>query len=216
MDICQKNEGSSLDLHNPVFLGGDPKSKTTKGHNIPMNSVTGCIRNFKMNEVALVDPEASYTTLPCFDGLAEIGTYLGSGHIVLENYFTVGSEFVLAFELRPQYLTGLLFHVQCHKASLNVFLKENKVGVRVTDGNGAVLVSVTPRESLCDGKFHQVSVYKQRDVIKLVVDSISQQKAVPFTSTSTTLDTLYIGGTRKQNRAPVPSPFNISLTKCEA
>ena len=46
---------------------------------------------------------------------------------VLENYFTIGSEFVLAFELRPQYLTGLLFHVQSRKSSLNVFLKENKV-----------------------------------------------------------------------------------------
>ncbi|XP_078114223.1 laminin subunit alpha-3 [Sander vitreus] len=201
------NEGSSLDLHNPAYLGGDPKSKTTKGHNIPMNSVIGCIREFKMNEVVMVDLEASHKTLPCFDGLAEIGTYFGGGHIVLENYFTIGSEFVLAFELRPQYLTGLLFHVQSHKASLNVFLMENKVGVRKNDGNRAVSVSVTPHESLCDGKFHQVTVSKQRDVIKLVVDSISQQKAVPFTSTSTTLDTLYIGGTRKQNRAPVPLPF---------
>ncbi|XP_039668362.1 laminin subunit alpha-3 [Perca fluviatilis] len=201
------NEGSSLDLHNPVYLGADPKSKTTKGHNIPTNSVIGCIRDFKMNEVVMVDLEASYKTLPCFDGLAEIGTYFGGGHIVLENYFTIGSEFVLAFELRPQYLTGLLFHVQSRKSSLNVFLKENKVGVGVSDGNRAASASVTPRVSLCDGKFHQVTVSKQRDVIKLVVDSISQQKAVLFTSTSTTLDTLYIGGTRKQNRAPVRSPF---------
>ncbi|XP_075943399.1 laminin subunit alpha-3 [Anarhichas minor] len=200
------NEGSSLDLHNPVYLGADPKSKTIKGHNIPMNSVTGCIRSFKMNEEVLGEPEASYKTLPCFDGLTEMGTYFGGGHIVLENYFTFGSQFVLAFELRPQHLRGLLFHVRGHKASLNVFLMESKVGVDVEVGSVAVSVSVTPPKSLCDGKFHQVTVSKQRDVIKLVVDSVSEQKAVRFTST--TLDTLYIGGTTKQNRVPVPSsPF---------
>ncbi|XP_045906061.1 laminin subunit alpha-3-like isoform X2 [Micropterus dolomieu] len=149
------NEGSSLDLHNPVYLGGDPISKTTKGHNVPTNSVIGCIRDFKMNEEVIGEPEASHKTLPCFDGLTEIGAYFGGGHIVLDNYFTVGSQFVLAFELRPQHLTGLLFHVRSHKTSLNVFLMENKVGVILNDG--AVSVSVTPRESLCDGKFHVVT-----------------------------------------------------------
>ncbi|XP_054459158.1 laminin subunit alpha-3 [Anoplopoma fimbria] len=202
------DEGSSLDLHNPVYLGADPKSKAIKGHNIPMNSVTGCIRSFKMNEVVIVELEARYKTSPCFDGLTEMGTYFGGGHIVLENYFPVGSQFVLAFEMRPQHLTGLLFHVRGHKARFHVFLMETKVGVKVVDGDVAVSVSVTPPKSLCDGKFHLVTVSKQRDVIKLVVDSVSEQKAVPFTSTSTKLDTLYIGGTTKQNRAPVPSsPF---------
>lgn len=45
---------------------------------------------------------------------------------ILDNYFTVGSHFVLTFELRPRYLTGLLFHAQSDKTSLNVFLMENK------------------------------------------------------------------------------------------
>ncbi|XP_070764977.1 laminin subunit alpha-3 [Enoplosus armatus] len=202
------NEGSSLVLHNPVYLGGDAESKTTKGHNVPMNSVIGCVRDFKMNE-EVIEPEASHRTLPCFDSLTEMGTYFGGGHAVLDNYFTIGSQFVLAFELRPQHLTGLLFHVRSHKTSLNVFLMENKVGVKVNDGSGAVSVSVTPRESLCDGTFHVVTVSKQHEVITLVVDSMSEQKAVPFTSTSysTTLDTLYIGGTTKQSRVPVSSPF---------
>ncbi|KAM6938145.1 laminin subunit alpha-4-like [Lycodopsis pacificus] len=160
-----------------------------------------------MNEV-LWEPEASYRTLPCFDGLTEMGTYFGGGHIVLENYFTFGSQFVLAFELRPQHLRGLLFHARGHKASLNVFLMESKVGVDVEVGSVAVSVSVTPPKSLCDGRFHLVTVSKQRDVIKLEVDSVSEQEAVPFTSTSTTLETLYIGGTTKQKRDPAPSsPF---------
>lgn len=32
-----------------------------------------------------------------------------------------------------------------------------QVGVKVNDGNGAVSVSVTPTQSLCDGKFHMVT-----------------------------------------------------------
>lgn len=32
-----------------------------------------------------------------------------------------------------------------------------QVSVKVNDGNDAVSVSVTPRESLCDGKFHTVT-----------------------------------------------------------
>lgn len=32
-----------------------------------------------------------------------------------------------------------------------------QVGVKANDGNGAVSVSVTPRKSLCDGKFHEVT-----------------------------------------------------------
>uniref|UniRef100_A0A8D3CTX3 Laminin, alpha 3 n=1 Tax=Scophthalmus maximus TaxID=52904 RepID=A0A8D3CTX3_SCOMX len=191
------NEGSSLELHNPVYLGSDLKSTAMKGHNIPMNSVIGCIRDFKINEEAVGEPGANHKTSPCLDGAAEMGTYFGGGHLILDNHFTVGPHFVLSFELRPQYLTGLLFHAQSEKASLNVFLMENEVGVKVHDGTGAVSVSVTPRESLCDGKFHVVTVSKQHDVVRLVVDSVSEEKAFPITSTShskTLLGSLSVGG----------------------
>ncbi|KAG7228737.1 hypothetical protein INR49_008515, partial [Caranx melampygus] len=199
------DEGSSLDLHSPVYLGADPKN--TKGRYIPINSVTGCIRDFRMNDVAVEEPEATHRILPCPDGLTEMGTYFGGGHIVKDNYFAVGSNFVLSFELRPQYLTGLLFHAESDQASLDVFLMENKVGVKVYGVSGAVSVSVTPHESLCDGQFHMVTVSKLGEVIKLEADSMSEQKALPFMSHSTALDSVYIGGTTKYNQAPVSSPF---------
>lgn len=43
----------------------------------------------------------------------------------------------------------------------------------------------------------RLPVSKQLDVIKLEVDSLSEEKAVPFPSNShpTALDTLYVGGT---------------------
>ncbi|XP_056233586.1 laminin subunit alpha-3 isoform X1 [Seriola aureovittata] len=201
------NEGSSLDLLTPVHLGVDPTGRTIKELNVPMNSITGCIRDFKVNNMAVGEPQRSHKTLPCPDSLTELGTYFGGGHIVLDNYFSVGSHFVLSFELRPQYRSGLLFHVGSDKAGLDVFLMENKVGVKVDNGSGAVSVSVTPRGSLCDGKFHMVTVSKQHEVIKLVVDSVSEQKAVPFASVSHSQDSLYIGGTTKSRHVPVSSPF---------
>lgn len=48
-----------------------------------MNSVSGCVRNFKMNEEAFVEPDASHNVLPCFDTYTEKATYFGGGHIVL-------------------------------------------------------------------------------------------------------------------------------------
>ncbi|XP_035763469.1 laminin subunit alpha-3 [Neolamprologus brichardi] len=180
-------------------------------YNLPqenLNYSISCIREFKMNDVFVGAAEVSHKALPCFDGLAEEGTYFGGGHIVLDNYFTIGSHFLLSFKLRPQHLTGLLFHVQSDKTSLNVFLMENKVGVKANDGNGAVSVSVTPRKSLCDGKFHEVTVSKKRNAFQLVVDSMSKEKAGPkSTSYSTALESLHIGGTTNHNGAPVPSPF---------
>lgn len=104
-----RDEGSSLDLHSLVYLGGDPGANTTvcvyrnvpqsslqsfphvptikptffcvppQGHNVPMNSVIGCVRNFKLNEDVLWEPEASHRTAPCFNTLMVKGTHFGSG-----------------------------------------------------------------------------------------------------------------------------------------
>ncbi|XP_058495004.1 laminin subunit alpha-3 isoform X2 [Solea solea] len=209
------DEGASLDLSNTVYLGSDLKSGTIKGYNIPMNSITGCIRDFRMNNVAVGEPETSYRTLPCPDGFTEMGTYFGGGHIILDNYLTVSSHFVLSFELRPRYQTGLLFLARSDNASLSVYLMENKVGVEVNIGNTAVSVSVTPRKSLCNGRFHMVTVSKQNDVFKIAVDSTSEEKAFPVTAMThaTTLKYLHIGGTRNYSQVPVSSPFVGCLRK---
>lgn len=100
-------EGSSLDLHNLVYLGGDPGGHTKvcvqyhnsphsrtvviklfffcvppQGHNVPENSVIGCIRNFKVNEEVLQEPKANHKTQPCFNTMAERGTYFSGGYVV--------------------------------------------------------------------------------------------------------------------------------------
>ncbi|XP_041646420.1 laminin subunit alpha-3-like [Cheilinus undulatus] len=203
------NEGSSLDLMNPVSLGGDPEGRTTKGHSIPMNSVIGCVRDFKMNEVVVEEPEGRHIILPCSDGLTEMGAYFGGGHIVKDQFLSLSSQFVLSFELRPERLTGLLFYALSHKSSFGVFLMEEKVVFGVKDGVNAVSLSVIPPENLCDNNFHLITVSRQKEEMKLEVDSKSERTKVPFMSTwsSKTPGTLYIGGTTDEHELSVPSPF---------
>ncbi|KAK5869930.1 hypothetical protein PBY51_024607 [Eleginops maclovinus] len=92
------------------------------------------------------------------------------------------------------------------------------VGVKLNDANSTVRVSVTPTQSLCDGKFQAITVSRKRDIMKLQVDSMSEQKKVLVASGYTGLDTLYIGGTTKQKGVPVPSVFvgclrNVKLNR---
>lgn len=204
--LLPNDEGSSLKLLNPVYLGGDPSSRNTKGHSVPTSSVIGCIRNFKMNEEVLWEAESSYGTLPCFRRLTR-GTYFGGGYIFLEIDFSAGSQFDLAFELRPQRLTGLLFHYWNDRMSFVVFMRETEVVVEVDDVEGVVSVTVTPRETLCDGKFHLVKVSRENEELHLAVDSMSEKKAAPAASPSNSSGALYIGGTTKGNKATVSSPF---------
>ncbi|CAJ1060029.1 laminin subunit alpha-4-like [Xyrichtys novacula] len=176
------DEGSSLDLLNP-------------GHNIPMNSVVGCVREFKMNEEAVGEPEGRHKFLPRSDRLTETGIYFGGGHIVKgwtnlnepgvvkqkkesffpkndeeyfvsDDVFTLSSQFMLSFE-PPFLITWQVF-------SVSLFLKENKVVVRVNVGTYDICFSVTSPESLCDGQFHLVTVSRQNEVIKLGVDSSAE------------------------------------------
>lgn len=106
------DEGSSLDLHDLVYLGGDPGRNTKvcsktcftprlqtfshmctrqepfvlcavhQGHNVPMNSIIGCVRNVEINEEVLREPEASHKTPPCFNTPAEMGTYFDGGYVI--------------------------------------------------------------------------------------------------------------------------------------
>lgn len=182
------NEGSSLDLHNPVYLGGDPISKTTKVcitpqshtlsliclHNDPLFSscppsgtqcsheqcywvYTGFQNEWGRYRGTWGEPQNvtllwwahrdgdvlrwrshhlrfdKFHRFWCIFSLYEcklqemLTSSLKTNISLLDNYFTFGSQFLLAFELHPQYLTGLLFHVQSQKVGLNVFLMENKV-----------------------------------------------------------------------------------------
>ncbi|XP_034469915.1 laminin subunit alpha-3-like, partial [Hippoglossus hippoglossus] len=204
-----------------LYLGSVPESlhKQLKLKFLPKQSVSGCIRSFKMNGALMSNPATNLGAGPCFKGPTQRGAYFsGNGaHVLINDSFAVGSSFELLFNIRPRSLTGLLLHVgdltrtygRTHY--LSVYLLRGEVVVQVNNGNGNFMVSVKPKASLCDGMFHKVSVIKRKNVVQLHVDTVDNYKiGPPFSTILQTKQPLYVGGvpeTPTQQTLPLTSSF---------
>uniref|UniRef100_A0A3Q4H9B5 Si:ch211-241e1.3 n=1 Tax=Neolamprologus brichardi TaxID=32507 RepID=A0A3Q4H9B5_NEOBR len=183
----------------PVYLGSTPHSLHKELKGLPKHSVSGCVRNFKMNGAQMSNPTANHGSGPCFEGQTQRGAYFsGNGaHVVV-------SDFELLFNIRPRSLTGLLLHVGVYSKTPNglpmghyliIYMLGGEVVARVNNGNGEFMVSVKPKASLCDGVFHKISVIKRKNVVQLYVDTLDNYKiGPPFSNIPLTKDPLYVGG----------------------
>ncbi|XP_034559528.1 laminin subunit alpha-3-like [Notolabrus celidotus] len=192
----------------PVYLGSPPESlhKELKSKALPKQSMSGCIRSFKMNGAPMSNPTTNHGAGPCFDGQTQRGAYFsGNGaHVTINDSFVVGSSFELLFNIRPRSLTGLLLHVGDSNRSqhgpaldhyLSVYMLRGEVVARANNGKGEFMVSVKPKASLCDGTFHKISVIKRKNVVQLHVDTVDNYKIGPPSSmTASTKNSLYVGG----------------------
>uniref|UniRef100_A0A7N6FHB8 Laminin subunit alpha 3 n=1 Tax=Anabas testudineus TaxID=64144 RepID=A0A7N6FHB8_ANATE len=179
----------------PAYLG------SSKG--LPKQSVSGCLRNFKMNGAPMSNPTTNRGAGPCFEGQTQRGTYFsGNGaHAIISEYIVIETlGFELLFNVRPRSLTGLLLHVGDFRRSqtshyLSVYMLKGEVVARVNNGKGEFMVSVKPKDSLCDGTFHKISVIKRMNVIQLHVDTMDTYKIGPqFSTVTLTKHPLYVGG----------------------
>ncbi|XP_028448187.1 laminin subunit alpha-3 isoform X1 [Perca flavescens] len=208
----------------PVYLGSAPESlhKELKLKALPKQSVSGCIRNFKMNGAPISTPTTNHAAGPCFEGQTQRGAYFsGNGaHVIINDSFVVGTSFELLFNIRPRSPTGLLLHVGDSSRNqygpamghyLTVYMLKGEVVAQANNGKGEFMVSVKPKASLCDGMFHKISVIKRKNVVQLHVDTIDNYKIGPPSSTTTlTKDSLYVGGIPEmsmQQMLPVTSSF---------
>ncbi|XP_069013512.1 laminin subunit alpha-3-like isoform X1 [Embiotoca jacksoni] len=208
----------------PVYLGSAPESlhKELKLKALPKQSMSGCVRNFKMNGAPMLSPTTNHGAGPCFEGQTQRGTYFsGNGaHVIINDSFVVGSTFELLFNIRPRSPSGLLLHVGDSSRSehgpamghyLSVYMLRGEVVAQVSNGKGEFMVSVKPKASLCDGIFHKISVIKRKNVVQLYVDTMDNYKIGPQSSTTTlTKDPLYVGGIPEmlmQQTLPVMSSF---------
>ncbi|XP_051258985.1 LOW QUALITY PROTEIN: laminin subunit alpha-3-like [Dicentrarchus labrax] len=208
----------------PVYLGSVPESlhKELKSKALPKQSVSGCIRNFKMNGAPMSNPSTNRGAGPCFEGQAQRGAYFsGNGaHVIINDSFDVGSSFELLFNIRPRSLSGLLLHVGDSSRTqygpamghyFSVYMLRGEVVAKVNNGKGEFMVAVKPKASLCDGLFHKISVIKRKNVVQLHVDTIDNYKIGPPSSITTlTKDPLYVGGIPEmlmQRTLPVTSSF---------
>ncbi|XP_056277207.1 laminin subunit alpha-3-like isoform X2 [Pseudoliparis swirei] len=208
----------------PVYLGSAPESlhRELKLKALPKQSVSGCIRNFKMNGAPMSNPTTNHGAGPCFEGQTQRGVYFsGNGaHVILNDSFIVGSSFELLLNIRPRSPTGLLLHVGDSSWNqygpvlghyLTVYMLRGEVVAQANNGKGEFRVSVKPKVSLCDGRFHKISVIKRMNVVQLHVDTMDHYKiGPPSSSIHLTKDSLYVGGIPEmamQQALPVTSSF---------
>ncbi|KAG7214821.1 hypothetical protein INR49_010713 [Caranx melampygus] len=170
-------------IMSPVYLGSTPETlhRQLKSKALPKQSVSGCIRNFKMKGELMSNPTTNHGAGPCFEGQTQKGAYFsGNGaHVIINDSFVVGSSFELLLNIRPRSPTGLLLHVGDSSRIqygptaghyLSIYMLKGEVVAQVNNGKGEFMVSVKPKSSLCDGMFHKIS------------EEMLMQQALPVTS----------------------------------
>ncbi|XP_075069530.1 laminin subunit alpha-3 isoform X2 [Mixophyes fleayi] len=184
----------ALDSMSLVYLGGVPSLKI---QGMPKKSFAGCLRNVKMNEVALDRPSRTIGVTPCYDGSFETGVYFAqdAGHVVVDIVSDLGPEFELVFDIRPQSTEYVLLHIGDKPENrLSLYSHNGKVILSVNNGAGEFLASVTPPGLLCDGKWHTITVVQKQNAVQLYIDNQSKAAGPNSALRSSTAAPLYIGG----------------------
>ncbi|XP_023561906.1 laminin subunit alpha-4 isoform X2 [Octodon degus] len=167
--------GTAWKIKGPIYLGGVAPGRAVK--NVQINSVysfSGCLSNLQLNGASITSASQTFSVTPCFEGPMETGTYFSTegGYVVLDESFNIGLKFEIAFEVRPRSSSGTLVHGHSVNGEyLNVHMKNGQVIVKVNNGIRDFFTSVTPKQSLCDGRWHRITVIRDSNVVQLDVDS---------------------------------------------
>lgn len=162
-------------IKSPIYLGGVAPGRAVK--NVQINSVysfSGCLSSLQLNGISITSASQTFSVTPCFEGPMETGTYFSTegGYVVLDESFNIGLKFEIAFEVRPRSSSGTLVHGHSVNGEyLNVHMKNGQVIVKVNNGIRDFSTSVTPKQSLCDGRWHRITVIRDSNVVQLDVDS---------------------------------------------
>uniref|UniRef100_A0A671Z1U8 Laminin subunit alpha-5 n=1 Tax=Sparus aurata TaxID=8175 RepID=A0A671Z1U8_SPAAU len=144
----------------------------------------GCVRDLTLNEAPAGSPAHSQGTVPCFQDPLQPGA-----RAVLKALYVE-----IQLEVRPVSDSGLLLH-----AGMSPDQHLSLVTVSVNTGKGEFSTSFTPEESLCNGRWHTITVVKKNNVLQLHVDAASEHSVGPKQSRSAgAKETVYLGG------VPVP------------
>ncbi|XP_073932346.1 laminin subunit alpha-4 isoform X2 [Castor canadensis] len=167
--------GAAWKIKGPIYLGGVAPGRAVK--NVQINSVysfSGCLSNLQLNGASITSASQTFSVTPCFEGPMETGTYFSTegGYVVLDESFNIGLKFEIAFEVRPRSSSGTLVHGHSVNGEyLNIHMKNGQVLVKVNNGIRDFSTSVTPKQSLCDGRWHRITVIRDSNVVQLDVDS---------------------------------------------
>ncbi|XP_034999448.2 laminin subunit alpha-4 [Hippoglossus stenolepis] len=188
----------SWHVNSPLYVGGVPPGRALK--NVQRNSAysfTGCLKNLQLDGLWLPSVTETFGVTPCFDGLSEAGTYFSEegGYIVLDDSFNLGLKFELVMEVRPRVASGVLMHLFTDDGFITMYTHQGAVEVLVNDGTHEFSTKVSPRQGLCAGNWHRITVIRDANVVQLDVDSEISHVVGPLNASSTdTRKPVFIGG----------------------
>ncbi|CAJ1077321.1 laminin subunit alpha-4 isoform X2 [Xyrichtys novacula] len=193
-------KGSNVSWHvsGPIYMGGVPPERAQK--NIQRNSAhsfTGCLKNLQLNGQWLSSKPETFGVTPCFEGRSEAGTYFSEegGYVKLDETFNLGLMFELVMEVRPRVASGVLMHVRTAEGFFIMYIHQREVVVVVSEGPHEFHTKVSPKQGLCDGSWHKITVIRNANVIQLDVDSEVNHVVGPLNTSSTDDKTpVFIGG----------------------
>ncbi|XP_018593227.2 laminin subunit alpha-5 isoform X1 [Scleropages formosus] len=195
-----KREKSRLSrLSPPLYIGGLPVGPPSSANMVlGPGGFVGCIRDVKLNEEPLQTPSHSLGVVPCFREDLQPGVYFSNlgGHLSIDDTLVVSRNLEIKLEIRPISDSGLLLHAGgTTESQLTLYLSQGEVTVMVNNGNGEFSVSVSPEDSLCNGRWHNITIVKKGSEVQLNVDESSEHAAGPPQSRSSGVrQALYLGG----------------------
>uniref|UniRef100_A0A1A8V2I3 Laminin, alpha 4 n=1 Tax=Nothobranchius furzeri TaxID=105023 RepID=A0A1A8V2I3_NOTFU len=185
-------------MSDSLFIGGVPPGRGQKS--IKRNSAysfTGCLKNAQLNGQKLSPLAETFGVSPCFEGPSEAGTYFSKegGYVVLDESFDLGLRFELVMEVRPRVASGVLLHVRTGKGYFVIYIHQGEVVVLVNNGRNEFFTKVAPKQSVCDGSWHRITVIRDANVVQLNMDSAISHVVGPVSPSSTdTRKPVFIGG----------------------
>ncbi|XP_051952446.1 laminin subunit alpha-4 isoform X1 [Xyrauchen texanus] len=189
----------SLLVQDPLYVGGVPPEQAQK--NIQKTSVSGfsgCVQSLQLNGRRLTSASNTFGVTPCYEGPSEPGTYFTEegGYVLLDDSLNSGQRFELVMEVRPRVATGVLLHIFTEeKRYFTMYMYQNKVVVVVNNGIREFSTYVFPRQGICDGNWHKITVTRDGDMVQLDVDSEVNRVLGPVNQTAqNTSSPVFIGG----------------------
>jgi len=206
-----RTDGTDLiDAQPPLYIGGLPNDLVPFASRILphiKSEFGGCLRDFKLNDKKFDDTGRDLGTSPCQCNAppcqyTEQGIYFAKdgGYAIIHPQFVVGVSFSFELEIKPRTKNAVLLSVGVLEF-LTLQILNGTVKFSVDNGAGVESVIYSPPASnmICDGHWHQIKLYKKKNLITLNVDGKSNLKIMTKKSASeaNTKDPLYLGGVPK-------------------
>ncbi|XP_061099693.1 laminin subunit alpha-4 [Conger conger] len=209
---------ASWHVSSPLYLGGVPPGKAQK--NIQRSSVysfIGCVGNGQLDGQWLSSVSQTFGVTPCFEGPSEPGSYFSEegGYVVLDDSFNLGLKFELVLEVRPRVVSGVLLHVYtAEREYVSMYIHQGEVVVLVNNGVREFSTRVSPRQGICDGSWHRITVIRDSNVVQLDVDSEVNHVVGPLNPQAVDTRTpVFIGGA-PASLIPQSLPTSRPYTGC--